>query len=75
MGAGIVALGDSMTNQQAQVFHQLVQGGMYGVSVSSIATYVHSPEPSIRRTIQELIRLGHNISFASDGLYYYRKGY
>ncbi len=64
-----------MTNQQAQVFTSLVTGGMFGVSAATISQDIHSPESSVRRAIQELIRLGHNISFASDGLYYYRKGY
>lgn len=64
-----------MTNQQAQVFTALVKGGMFGVTAASIAQDIQSPEPSVRRTIQALIRMGHNVSYAADGLYYYRKGY
>ncbi len=64
-----------MNARQAKVLLRVVQGGMFGVSAASIATDVDAPEPSIRRTIQPLIRLGHNISYAADGLYYYRKGY
>ncbi len=64
-----------MTPRQAKVLYRLVDAGMFGVSAASIATDVDAPEASIRRTIQELIRLGHNVSYASDGLYYYRKGY
>ena len=64
-----------LTIRQQSVLSMLEAWGMSGLTTSAIARDIGAPEPSIRRTIQELIRLGHNISYASDGLYYYRKGY
>ncbi len=64
-----------MTPRQELVLAHIVAGGMYGRSAADIGGMIGAPEPSVRRAIQELIRLGHNVSYASDGLYYYRKGY
>lgn len=64
-----------MTARQTMVLDELKAVGSFGTTAASIAYSVDAPEPSIRRTIQELIRLGHNISYAADGIYRYRAGY
>lgn len=64
-----------MTDRQAHVLDQLKQWAHYGgQTASDIAGTLSCPEPSVRRTIQELIRLGENISYALEGRYLYRDG-
>lgn len=60
-----------MTNQQSYVLYHLQHGNHYGDTTSSIEHLTGYPQPAIRRTIQELRRLGYNISFGS-GVYRYR---
>lgn len=43
-------------------------------SSSNLALITGAPEPSVRRSIQELRRNGHNISFAGAPTYVYRLG-
>lgn len=39
---------------------------------TNIATFIGSPAPSVRRSIQELIRAGYNVTYAgASGLYTY----
>lgn len=66
-----------MTIRLQQILGVLVAWGHHGgISASTIAAELNCPEPSVRRSIQELIRLGHNISWASrDGRYGYRADY
>ena len=45
-------------------------GGIYGLTTFGLSVNLGIPEASIRRDIQSLRKLGHNISFASpNGVY------
>jgi DNA-binding Lrp family transcriptional regulator len=44
------------------------------LSVNWLTNRLNVPEPTIRRTIQQLRRDGFNIAFGLDGNYVYRQG-
>lgn len=59
-----------MTDQAARVLAYLKRWGPDGDR--NISRALRIPAPSVRRSIQELIQEGHNITFASHlGLYSY----
>ena len=64
-----------MSKRQTAVLAALQAGSLFGITTSDIGTSIGAPEASVRRTIQELIAQGYNISYAANGLYYYRAGY
>ncbi len=52
-----------------QILQALKVAGSWGTTASAIAYELSCPEPSVRRSIQELIREGHCISYANEGRY------
>lgn len=61
-----------MTKRQQDILDLLKTGEQ---TTSAIGMTLGCPEPSVRRTIQELIRKGYNISFALNGRYCMKEGY
>ncbi len=59
-----------MSNRQSVILNKL-QSGSGSASAADLALWLNAPVASIRRDIQTLRRLGHNINDArdNDGLY------
>ncbi len=55
-----------------QILDILKSAGSWGTTASAIAYELSCPEPSVRRSIQELIREGNHISYAGKGTGVYR---
>ncbi len=76
VGAALVALiiqdhRRTPVNRNDCILHALQTGEQ---TTSQLALICDSPEPSVRRSIQELRRDGYNISFAGAPTYIYRMG-
>ena len=51
-----------MSERQYRILNELRNAGRYGMPVSTFAHVLDAPQPSIRRDIQALRRLGYIIS-------------